>query len=156
MMIKSILLDTSILVRERVSTDSSHLSTTNAIALLIQNDWSLLLVPQCLIEFWSVATRPAGVRGGLGMSPAMAQAAIEDFLSDRLLLPEPPNLFTFWYALVSKHSVSGKQVWDARLVACMQAYDIPYLLTCNPDDFRRYTEIRSFHPTQINDLLSIS
>lgn len=154
-MSKAVLLDTSILVRERVSKDPFHSLTTNAVALLIQHDWTLYLVPQCLIEFWSVATRPIDARGGLGMSPAAAQAAVEDFIAERILLPEPANLFDLWYAIVKMHAVSGRQVWDARLVACMQAYGISYLLTCNPADFERYTGIQAFHPEHIHDLLAL-
>ena len=152
-MSKMVLLDTSILVRERVSKDPLHLLTTDAVALLIQHDWMLYLVPQCLIEFWSVATRPVDARGGLGLSHAEALAALEEFIVGRILLPEPANLFDLWYSIIKTHAVSGRQVWDARLVASMQAYGISYLLTCNPADFERYTGIRAFHPERIHDLL---
>lgn len=150
---KAILLDTSVLVRERATGDPHHPITTQAVASLIQEDWTLYLAPQCLIEFWSVATRPAEARGGLGLSLAEAQSAVEEFVTDRLLLPEPANLFELWFALVKNYGVSGRQVWDARIVAWMQAYGIAYLLTCNPADFSRYSEIRAYHPNQVEVLL---
>lgn len=154
-MSKIVLLDTSILVRERVASDLHHSATVNAVASLIQNDWTLCLAPQCLIEFWAVATRPREARSGLGMSPSDAQAAVDEFITQRTLLPEPANLFELWYALIKMHAVSGRQVWDARIVAWMQAYGISYLLTCNPVDFTRYTVISAFHPDQVEQLLRL-
>ncbi|MCX7924498.1 MAG: hypothetical protein N2554_01660 [Fimbriimonadales bacterium] len=150
---KAVLLDTSILVRERATGDPHHRSTTEAVASLIREDWTLYLAPQCLIEFWSVATRPAEARGGLGLSLTETQAAVEDFIADRILLPEPTNLFELWFSLVKTYGVLGRQVWDARIVAWMQAYGVTYLLTCNPTDFTRYTEIAAYHPDQVEELI---
>ena len=50
-------------------------------------------------------------------------------------------MYPHWRRLVREAEVSGVQVHDARLVAWMQAYDINYILTLNPEDFRRYQKL---------------
>ncbi len=58
------------------------------------------------------------------------------------LLPETPELFQEWKRLVSVHQVSGLKVHDARLVAAMNVYRIPSVITFDIDDFKRYPGIR--------------
>jgi hypothetical protein len=41
------------------------------------------------------------------------------------------------------------QVHDARLVAAMLAHGVPQILTLNPRDFQRYTEITVLHPADV-------
>jgi predicted nucleic acid-binding protein len=43
--------------------------------------------------------------------------------------------------LMERFQIGGKQVHDANIVAAMQAYDIPALLTHNTQDFKRFGEI---------------
>ncbi len=43
--------------------------------------------------------------------------------------------------LLENHKIGGKQVHDANIVATMQAYDIPCLLTHNIKDFKRIGEV---------------
>ncbi len=48
-----------------------------------------------------------------------------------------------------KHSVSGVQVHDAKIVASMKAHDIENLLTFNAKDFKRYPDIKTFEPKDV-------
>ena len=64
-------------------------------------------------------------------------------------LPEPPDIADEWRRVVEKHDVLGKQAHDARLVALMLAHDVIHLVTLNPGDFARYTEITSITPQEI-------
>lgn len=43
--------------------------------------------------------------------------------------------------LIRNFPSGGKQVHDANIVATMQVYHIPTLLTLNIDDFKRFTPI---------------
>ncbi len=138
---KRLLLDTSILVRERDTNDPKHTETVACIRLLWQTHWTLCLTTQSLIEYWSVATRPAEARGGLGLTPEEAEVDIQYFLTLHEFVEEPPGLFDFWRALVNRFRVSGKQVWDARLVALLEAAGIKHLLTFNKGDFNRYSSV---------------
>jgi predicted nucleic acid-binding protein len=43
--------------------------------------------------------------------------------------------------LLANYKLGGKQVHDANIVATMQAYGIPALLTHNTKDFERFGEV---------------
>jgi predicted nucleic acid-binding protein len=57
------LLDTSVIVRTVHTESSQHALAVDAIAALEERGDNPVLVSQVLIEFWSVATRPASVNG---------------------------------------------------------------------------------------------
>ena len=44
--------------------------------------------------------------------------------------------------------IVGKQVHDANIVATMQAYQIPYLLTANIGDFNRFSTLITLLPLE--------
>ncbi|MEO8725358.1 MAG: hypothetical protein ABI383_04480 [Acidobacteriaceae bacterium] len=48
-----------------------------------------------------------------------------------------------------QYSVSGIQVYDARLVAAMCVYQIEHLLTLNVVDSKRYKGVSIVHPTDV-------
>ncbi|MCS7300577.1 MAG: hypothetical protein NZ556_03375 [Fimbriimonadales bacterium] len=96
------LLDTSILVRERDTKDPNHAVTIGAIRALKQAGWTLYITTQNLVEYWSVATRPASARGGLGLSPAVADSDIAVFLSLHNFLEEPQGLFSEWRQIATQ------------------------------------------------------
>jgi predicted nucleic acid-binding protein len=69
-----------------------------------------------------------------------------------VLLPDGPPVYAAWRDLVAAHSVSGKQVHDARLVAAMMVHGVTHLLTLNTADFTRYREITAVHPRALVDI----
>ncbi len=81
----------------------------------------LYLVLQNLIEFWTVATRPAEANG-LGLSPPAARTEIERLERFFTVLRETPALYPAWKRLVFEYQVSGKPTYDARLVAAMHVH----------------------------------
>lgn len=111
-----------------------------AIQTLLGRKERLIVVPQNLYEFWAVATRPPGPppagRNGLGMSPAQAAHWCRFFRRRFVFLPDRDNLCILWLALVEAHGVTGFRAHDVRLVAAMQSYGIPRLLTFNAADFQ--------------------
>jgi len=154
--VKVLLLDTSILVRERDTNDPKHLATIACVRRLWQTQWTLCLTTQSLIEYWSVATRPAEARGGLGLTPEEAEVDIRHFLTLHDLIEEPQGLFERWRALVNRYHVLGKQVWDARIVAVMQTTGIEHLLTFNKSDFKRYSSvIQAWDPEEVELLTAL-
>ena len=54
------------------------------------------------------------------------------------MLPDIPAIYPLWRNLVDTHSVLGRQVHEARIVAVMLAHEVTHILTLNPADFRRY------------------
>lgn len=126
---------------------------TNAIAVaaidsLAQNGEKLVVVPQVLYEFWSVATRPTSANG-LGRSPAEAVAEIASLRRHFSMLDELPAIFAEWERLVVANNVTGKNAHDARLVAATIAHGIDRILTFNDQDFRRFTMIQVMTPSTV-------
>jgi len=144
-----VLIDTSVLVRERDVNSPQHPIAVQALEKLIQEGWILLIAPQCLMELWAVMTRPTSSRGGLGLTPVQARADIARLVQIHPFLPEPENLFETWLDIVGTYMVSGRQVWDARIAALMKLQNIPYILTFNPVDFQRFEFIQAISPNDI-------
>ncbi len=144
----SILLDTSILVRLADAGDPDNPVAAAAVLELSRRQDELVIVPQSIYEFWTVATRPAGVRG-LGYPPAQTRTVVDGFTGMFSLLDESATLYEDWLELVTKHGVSGKEAHDARLVAHMIAKSIPSILTFNVTDFLRFPQIAAVHPKAV-------
>ena len=131
------LIDTSVLARLANSADSHYAAASGAVLELHRRGEILHITPQNLIEFRSVATRPVALNG-LGLSPQDADTKAMAFESAFPLLPDTPDIFPAWKALVNALSVIGKQVHDARLVAVCHTHAVTHLLTFNTQDFTRF------------------
>ncbi len=134
------LLDTSVLLRT-VDCNSHHQQIAlDAIAGLDAGQEIVCIVPQILVEFWAVATRPVAANG-LGYSVEETRAEIGRMQMLFLLKGEDETIFGNWQELVSRYEVIGKTTHDARLVAAMQSHEIENLLTFNAADFKRYSSL---------------
>lgn len=142
------LVDTNILLRLVQKNSPMHLDTQRAILKLKKQGKFLCIIPQNIIEFWAVATRPLD-KNGLGLSITQAEEESEKLKKIFILELDTPQIFTKWESLVIKHQVMGKQVHDARLVAAMVAHNITHLLTFNVDDFKRFSDIVVVDPRSI-------
>ncbi len=144
--------DTNIIVRLYDSVNPMCKIVRQCLDKLEERGEILVIVPQILVEFWVVATRPKDVNG-LGMSPDEAQVELDNLQEIFTLFPENAKIFDEWKTLVTKHQVSGKPSHDARIVAAMKAHKIDKILTLNPQDFKRYNEIISITPQEVLDEL---
>ena len=144
----SYLVDTNILLRLVQQNHSMHADALRALLLLRKQSAELCLVPQNLIEFWAVATRPL-VNNGLGLT--VDEATREMWRLKRLfnLRADAPAIFSAWEKLVAQYQVLGKQTHDARIVAAMQVHQLTHLLTFNTDDFKRYHGITVIDPRHV-------
>jgi len=117
-----------------------HTDVRRALASLHQRGEELCIIPQNLIEFWAVATRPLA-NNGLGLT--IDEAARETKKLKKLfkLRADAPAIFAEWERLVIRHRVAGKPTHDARLVAAMVAHSLTHILTFNTDDFKRFSGI---------------
>jgi predicted nucleic acid-binding protein len=128
------LIDTNILVRLANSSDQLFPIASRAVAELHRRGESLCITAQNLIEFRNVATRPSTMNG-LGFTAAAATAEIAAFEVMFPLLPETPDIYPAWKALVTALGVIGKQVHDARLVAVCHVHKVTHFLTFNTGHF---------------------
>jgi predicted nucleic acid-binding protein len=142
------LVDTNILLRLVQKNSPMHLDTQRAILTLKKQGDFLCIIPQNIIEFWAVATRPLD-KNGLGLSITQAEEESEKLKNIFILELDTPQIFTEWESLVIKYQVMGKQVHDARLAAAMVAHNITHLLTFNVDDFKRFSGIVVVDPRSI-------
>lgn len=144
----SYLLDTNILLRSVQPSHPMHPEAVRAVGELISRGEQLSIIPQNLIEFWAVATRPVE-SNGLGMTVVQAAGEITNLKGLFQLLPDNASIYAEWERLVSKHQVKGKEAHDTRLVAAMIAHKINHLLTFNKDDFKRFSEITTVSPQEV-------
>jgi len=144
----SYLSDTSVVLRLAQPHLPIYQTVFQALAKLRRSGEQIIVVPQILVEFWVVATRPANVNG-LGMTTDNAEKELENLQSIFTVLPENERIFDEWKAIVTKHKVSGKPEQGARIVAAMMVHKIESILTLNAGDFKRYTEIKAVRPHDI-------
>jgi len=137
----AILIDTNVLVRLANVADPDQPVATHAIAAQHRRGEPLWIAPQNIVEFRAVATRPVSVNG-LGRSCAEVKTKIDEYLATFLLLEETPAIFPEWLAIVDGLGVVGKQIHDARLVACCYVHGINGILTFNVSHFARLTAFR--------------
>lgn len=134
------LVDTNVLLRSIEASHPMNAITVNAIQSLLSRGEDLCIMPQNLIEFWAVATRPTSVNG-LGLPFAEALMELSELKLIFTLQPDTSDIFAEWENLLVHHQVIGKQVHDTRLVAAMRVHRITHLLTFNVNDFKRFSEI---------------
>jgi predicted nucleic acid-binding protein len=142
------LLDTNILLRIADTSSPQHPLALAAITNTLSKGDKCVITSQVLIEFWVVATRPVEVNG-LGWTPQLTTEKMRQFIAQFSLLEETSEIFPHWFQLVVSHNIKGKRTHDVRLLAIMTVYNIPYLLTLNPNDFIPLPDITIIQPQDL-------
>ena len=142
------LVDTNVLLRSVQHRSPSYRQARSAVTRLLRREERLCIFPQNVVEFWSVATRPAK-NNGLGLSLPQAEWYVSRLESILALLNDSPDIYREWRYLVRTHGIGGVHVHDARLVAAMNVHAITSILTFDVDDFKRYPGIRVLHPRDV-------
>ena len=140
------LVDTNVLLRSAEPGHPMYADAVHAMNTLLRRGEELYIVPQNLIEFWNVYTRPVD-RNGLGHTAAEAEAEVKRLKALFPLLLDVPAIYQEWERLVVTYGVIGVNVHDACLVAAMRVHGLTHILTFNTTDFARYAEITAVHPT---------
>lgn len=137
-----ILLDTNLLTRMTRASFPQYADCTRAVHRLETTGELLILVPQNLFEFWSVATRQPGPppigQNGLGMTCLRASQWTQYFRRRFTFIADKNDLFDRWFQLVTSFGIKGTKSYDARLVAAMQTHGIARILTFNLTHFKRF------------------
>jgi len=142
------LVDTNVLLRLSRQDDPQHEFIGTAIERLVERGSELCSALQNIAEFWNVCTRPLD-RNGYGLTVTETSKRVENIERTMTFLPDSKQVYLLWRKLVIANNVRGVQVHDARLVAIMQAYGVPNILSLNRQDFLRYPGIQAHHPNQI-------
>ncbi|MDS3860137.1 type II toxin-antitoxin system VapC family toxin [Thermosynechococcaceae cyanobacterium BACA0444] len=142
------LLDTNVVMRFCNPSDTQHQLATEAVFHILMQSDECLLIPQVIIEFWVVATRPIQANG-LAWTVERTRNMIDQLLDRFPVLDENPEIFPNWLNLVTTHKVMGKRTHDARIIAAMLSHEITHLLTFNPSDFTGLSSIKIVHPQDL-------
>lgn len=110
-----ILLDTNVLLRSVEPAHAHHQTSVTAIQILRMHNHELLIAPQVLYEFWSVATRPIR-NNGLGMAPAEAHAELKMIQQLFRLLRDERAIYPIWEQLCLRAGSEAKA--GARCPTC--------------------------------------
>jgi len=142
-------LDANILLRLAQKKHPLYPLCQSTVRGLSEEGEALYYLPQNMVEFWNVLTRPQAARGGFGLTPTQANRRVRLLERVFTLLPDTPDVHTEWRRLVVELGVSGVQVYDARIAACLRVHGITRLLTFNTKDFARYSGFVAVDPAQI-------
>ncbi|WP_459558306.1 type II toxin-antitoxin system VapC family toxin [Lacunimicrobium album] len=108
-----------------------------AIEKLKATGFQLVIVPQCLYEFYVVATRPLSVNG-MEVPPDEMHKYFAKIRAIAEFVPDTSVIYDHWERLVFTHRICGKPAHDARLVAAMKTHNITHMLTFNVSDFTKF------------------
>jgi predicted nucleic acid-binding protein len=136
---KALFIDTNILIYANIATAPLHESALNAIKAHHQAGRTLWISRQVLREFIAARTRPQTFA-----KPSSPKVVIERvlYLENHFQVADDTAAVTGQLIkLMERFQIGGKQVHDANIVAAMQAYGIPALLTHNTQDFERFGKI---------------
>ena len=120
-----VLADSNVLLRALQRAHPMSAPAWNALRLLRQRN-ELVFASQNIVEAWVVATRPVNANG-LAWSVSRAAAFMTRISSAIPVLAETPALHDEWKRLVVEHRVSGKNAYDARIVAAMRVSGTRYI-----------------------------
>jgi predicted nucleic acid-binding protein len=142
------LADTNIAARWGLPGDPQYTIIRSAVLSLQAQRQVVYITPQVLIEFHALATRPVEANG-LGWTSQAARNEARNIEAVFPLLPEVEAIYPLWSALVDTYGIVGRQVYDARLVAVMQAHGLSQILTFNGNHFRRFAGITVVEPKSL-------
>ncbi len=142
------LADTNVAARWVLPGDPGYPTIRSAIFALQARQEIVYITPQVLMEFHALATRPV-TANGLGWTAQAARIEARHIETIFPLLAETVAIYPLWGALIDAYGIIGRQVYDARLVAVMQAHGISHILTMNPTHFRRFAGITVVEPSTI-------
>lgn len=120
--------DSNILLRISEPDLRNHQKAVNAVKTLLAKGDRVCLIPQNLIEYWNIATRPVD-KNGFGWLPAKTDVEISRLESILTVLPDSQAIYRQWRKLVFGNFDLGKQVHDARIVAAINVHQITKLFT---------------------------
>lgn len=131
-----IFVDTNILVYSSLPHFPLYTQANKRMSELLTQNNEIWLSRQVIREYLVTMTRPA-ITGGI-ITPQENLVNISTFSAAFRVADETADVTNRLLSLLQQVSVMGSQIYDANIVATMQAYNITRLLTHNVVDFTRY------------------
>jgi predicted nucleic acid-binding protein len=146
MVARELFVDTNILVYATNILSPWHTPATKTLETFKQSGTDLIVSPQILREYLAVMTRMTAT--GIGLPVTEILQNFQTFQTQFKVLEDNRLVLIKLSALLQQFSAAGKQIHDTNIVATMQAYNIPELLTHNISDFTRFASVITIVPLQ--------
>ncbi len=141
----TLLLDPNVLLAAKDRSRNSHALCTELFRLPARAGVHLVTIGQILREYLVVATRPVEA-DGLGLDTSDAVRNIRAFRTRTHLLPESAEIHDELIALVETHSLKGKRIHDANVVAAAGCHHVSAIITDNTDDYTGISPVPVLSP----------
>lgn len=130
-------IDTNAILYANVAESPLHKQALGTIRVAFQAGRPLWVNRQVLREFIAARTRPQFFANL--STPEVVIDRVRYFEEHFQVADDTSAVTAQLLVLLKKYKMGGKQVHDANIVATMQVYGIPCLLTHNVKDFERFT-----------------
>ena len=142
-----VFIDTNILVYAHLSKSPFFQSARDKLNELEKARADLWISRQTIREFLSVMTRKNQFTADIPLGTLLSD--LKKWTGFFYIAEDGDKVTETLLYFVEKYSLSGNLVHDGNIVATMQVYDIPCLLTHNVADFTRFGEIINVVPMTI-------
>jgi len=132
---EAIFVDTNVLVYANIVESPFHEQALTAITTAHRAGRTIWISRQVIREYLATLTRPQTFEN---LPRAMVLAQIGQFIDRFEVADDTAVVSEQLLQLLANFRIGGKQVHDANIVATMQAYGIPALLTHNIKDFNQF------------------
>lgn len=147
MVVSSAFVDTNILSYAQLAKSPFHLQAKARLLEFEAQGVELWISRQILREYLAVMTRPGTLTGQIPVADLIRDT--QDFEAQFRIAEDSQIVTENLRTILRQVAVGGKQVHDANIVATMQAYGIPQLLTHNVGDFTRFGRLITVLPLEI-------
>ncbi len=141
-----VFIDTNILVYAHLALAPLHATAVAALQGLLAAGAELWISRQTLREYLSAMTQPGALTGSISIPLPSLLADVRSFAADFRIAEDSQVVTDNLLILIGAIPVAGKQIHDANIVASMQAYSVPKLLTHNIADFKRFASLITVLP----------
>lgn len=141
-----ILLDANVLVYSITGAAPQHRHSRDVVQRAVNGEVAAVLMPQVLLEAYSIVTSPRRVNQPL--TPQRACSWLKSLRSGLSVKPVPADALDEFDALVATHPRAGGDAFDLFLIAQMRCHGITDICTYNTSDFT-VPGIRAFEPSQL-------
>lgn len=139
-----VFIDTNVWVAKIIEDHAFHNRAGTELTRLSGKDELLCVSSQIIRELVSVCTLGRNLSRPLKWEEIQPQ--LDALLAQTVFLSESELSTRKLIELGSRYTVLGKQIHDTNIVATMLAHGVTRLVTFNPDDFKRFTEIEVITP----------
>ncbi len=142
-----ILLDTNVLVYALDADAPQYKESRRIIEAALRGRIPGVMVPQVLVEAYAILTDAKRVKRPLPL--AVAWQEMETYRLGLPVLPWHDRTLNALGDLLTQVEITGPDVFDAMLVAQMEAHGLRTVCTYNRDDFRRFRGLQAETPGTI-------